>query len=286
MWAAPVTLQGGAEPFDPRPLLAARRATWTEDSFSFAVIGECKNECSTGGAEIARYIDRHHPDLAFAVTMGDLLHYKGEDQEWDELAGNLGWFMRRYATFPVMGDQERVGRPISRYYDFYGLSEEKRSDNATWTFGEVVFLMLGYYDPPNLGGANNGRYTTPQATVHDLDADMLTTVEKVLDAAVKKDRRVIAFAHAQYAGGDKYYCCYGGSTRELFEESSLVALFQADNPAFAATQENGIWYIRASGAAKFDPSFFALIEVRPETITIDFPTTKGGSQAPRIQIRR
>ncbi len=274
----------GQEPFDPRPLLAERRARESADSFLFAVIGECKNECATGGVEIARYIDRHHSDLAFAVTMGDLLHYKGQDQEWDELASNLGWFMRRYPTFPVLGDQERVGRPTSRYYDFYGLSEEKRSDNAAWTFGDVVFLMLSYYDPPNLGGANNGRYTTPQATVHDLDADTLTTVEKVLDAAARTGHRVIAFAHAQYAGGDKYYCCYRGPTRELFEGSPLVALFQADNPAIGVTQENGIWYIRASGAAKFDPPFFALIEVRPEAIIIDFPTTKGDPQAPSIEI--
>jgi hypothetical protein len=272
------------EPFDPRPLFESMKAAYSGGPFSFAVIGECKNECSTGGAEIAEYLDHHHPDVAFAVTMGDMLHYKGPEQDWDELAKNIGWFMRRYATFPVMGDQERIGRPESRFYEFYGLSRSKRSENATWTLGDAVFLTLGYYDPPNLGGANNGRYTTPQATVHDLERNSLTTVEEVLRNATDQGQRIFTFSHAQYAGGDKYYCCYRGETRELFENSAIAVHFQADNPGFTASREDGIWYIRASGASKFDPPFLALVTVRAASIIIEFPDTRGGTQAPSVSI--
>jgi hypothetical protein len=277
------------EPFDPMPLFLAEKDAYGGGPFTFAVIGECKNECSSGGLEITNYIDEQYPDIAFAVTMGDMLHYQGSSSEWGDLADNIGWFMDSYATFPVLGDQERDGRSESRYYEFYGLPQAFRADNATWSLGNAVFLMLSYYDPPNFDGGENGRYTSPQASVYDLENGQLTTVQQVLEQATAAGQSIFTFSHAQYqdpsgADGHKYYCCYDGETRDLFEANNIKVHFQSDNPGFTTTEDSGIWYIRSSGAYGFDPAFFALVTVDVDSITVEFPETDGGSKGSPINI--
>ncbi len=283
------SVASAGEPFDPVPLFLAEKALYGGGPFTFAVIGECKNECSSGGLDITNYIDQNYPDIAFAVTLGDMLHYQGPSSDWGELADNIGWFMDTYATFPVLGDQERIGRPESRYYDFYGLPQGARADNSTWSLGNAVFLMLSYYDPPNFDGDENGRYTSPQASVYDLESGELTTVEEVLQQATAAGQSIFAFSHAQYqdpsgSSGHKYYCCYGGATRDLFESSNIKVHFQADNPGFTTTEDSGIWYVRASGAYGFDPAFFALVTVADDSITVEFPETDGGTKGSPITI--
>lgn len=272
--------------FEATPLFLRKKADYEGGPFVFAVIGECKDSCASGGSRIAKHIDKNYPDIAFAVTMGDLISYQGPASDWDDLAANIGGFMDRYATFPVLGDQERMGRPEEKYYQFYNLPRVFRPDNSTWSLGNTVFLMLSYYDPPNFDG---GRYTTPSASVYEIETGKMTTVAEVLTEAKATGKNVITFSHAQYldpAGspGHKYYCCYNGQTREMFEASSIRLHFQSDNPGLTTMESNGIHYVRASGAWSYDPAFFALVTVDGKSITVEFPKIKGGFQGPPVRI--
>lgn len=229
-------------------------------------MGEAKSGCSAN--DIFKFLDQKLP-ADFTITMGDMVAYPAKWDHFKPLAECAGWYMQKYPTWPTIGDQEgRFTSKKSNYPRFYGLP----SDSFIFDVGPARFIFLSYFDPPNRGGGQNGRYPTKKSPVLNLDSNTTETLEETLAQARGQNKFIFIFSHAQYyseGGGTKYYANNPPKDIiKLYQDNAVDIVFQADNPGYSKQLIDGVYYIRNSGIfnTKKKHNFFGFIEVNKERI--------------------
>jgi len=211
-------------PFDPHPLMAKAGPAQTAP-YTFAVFGD-----SYANAELPpllKMVDAKEP--TFVVTVGDMVSYGTDPRAWDRLRDRGGPFMRKYPTWPVIGNHELGSRRAGAkaFESFYGLP----SGNYTFVFRRSKFIVLGH------GGA------TPE--------DQIAFLRKELED--RKDyEHVFVFRHNPfYTVGDKNpgeVPNHPTEETELFTRARVTAVFCGHDHSYYRTLRDGTTYIIAGHA--------------------------------------
>ncbi|MCE5327172.1 MAG: metallophosphoesterase [Planctomycetaceae bacterium] len=130
VWAFPP-----AKPYDPRPLSEQAEKKLTADKFSFIVFGDTKNSKFFPG--VVKLADSLAP--TFALTTGDMVK-SGHTSLYDDLERTAGPFMRKYPTWPCVGNHElATAEGWGMYKAFHGIT----AWDYSFDFRNARFIQIG-----------------------------------------------------------------------------------------------------------------------------------------------
>jgi hypothetical protein len=212
-WAAAPAAGG---PFNPAALMQQSLGRTTGDRFTFALFGDSYDRPPL--VSLMRMVDARAP--AFVVTLGDMIEGGKKEEvpkQWQEAGEHTGWFLRAYASWPVIGNHEvdaDYDFGLRSFLGFYGLKDQ----NYSFTFRNCKFIILGHDpecrpDPPDQVAfvrrelADRDRYDhvfvfrhVPFYTVGMKEADQVPNAPTALTKLFDEGRVTAAFA-----GHDHHY---------------------------------------------------------------------------------
>ncbi len=212
--AAPALWQGPS--YNPAPLMSAAAQRCTDDRYTFAVFGDSYGDRPL--VDLLKMVDARSPH--FVVELGDMVSRGAgpkAPEEWKQLSDNAGWFMRKYATWPVIGNHEvdeDYDEGLANFLRFYGVSDQ----NYAFTFRNSKFIVLGMdrewrqVPPDQLAFlrrelADRDKYDhvfvfrhVPFYTIGNKDKDEVPNAETELVKAMEQGR-----VTAVFSGHDHYY---------------------------------------------------------------------------------
>ena len=105
----------------------------------FLVFGDSKG--SKHFPDVLKRADSLQPD--FCITTADLVNVGGGEQgviDYKKLDSMGGWFMRKYAMWPTVGNHEEAGGDdgISNFKNFFGMKKAMYS----FDYGNAKFIAL------------------------------------------------------------------------------------------------------------------------------------------------
>ena len=220
-----------SKPFDPRPLmkkLPGSRSKRPVTSMHFLVFGDAKH--SRHFTTVLKHAASLRPD--FNLTTADLVQ-KGAGKDgvgyYKKLEQQAGWFLRRFPTWPTVGNHEESGgdNGVENFSAFFGLE----GDLYSFEYGNAKFIALGW---PKTHGEER----------------RLKWLEKELASA--KGKHIFVYQHRPYyTVGKKSHSDVDGTPNEatkLFEKYSVRAVFSGHDHTYHRTLRNGVYYIISAGA--------------------------------------
>jgi hypothetical protein len=247
-------------PYDAGPLLE-KAAAGGGDEFTFAVFGDSYAVPALTG--LLKLVDARHP--TFAVTVGDMVASGGrprDDAEWRNLSDRVGWFMRAYPTWAVIGNHEVSGgyeSGVASYLSFYHLPEQ----NYSFTFGNSKFIVLGV-----------------DADERPAPADQIEFVKR---ETADRDRYAHLFVFRHYP----FYTVGEKSKEEvpntetplvkLFRAARVTAVFSGHDHIYYRTKRGGLAYLISGGAGAGIYPLRRASERLRDDVYMGRATTGGGS---------
>jgi len=218
-------------PFDPRPLmdkLRADHAGKSVDHMFFLVFGDAKH--SPHFSTVLKHADELKPD--FCITTADLVSSGAGNRgviDYKTLEDQGGWFLRKYPTWPTVGNHEESGgkNGVRNFSNFFGMER----DQYSFEYGNAKFIALGW----------------PKT---DKDPARLSWLESELKSG--QGKHIFVFQHRPYyTVGSKSHSDVEGkpnATTKLFEKYHVVAVFSGHDHIYYHTQRNGVNYVISAGA--------------------------------------
>ena len=218
-------------PFDPRPLmkkLPGARSRRPVTSMHFLVFGDAKH--SRHFTTVLKHAASLRPD--FSITTADLVQ-KGAGKSgvgyYKRLEEQAGWFLRKFPTWPTVGNHEESGggNGVENFSGFFGLE----GDLYSFEYGNAKFIALGW----------------PKTHKEDR---RLKWLEKEL--ASGKGKHIFVYQHRPYyTVGHKSHSDVEGepnAATRLFEKYGVRAVFSGHDHIYHRTLRNGVYYIISAGA--------------------------------------
>lgn len=222
--------QTSVNPYNPEPKMELLKAEKGENPtmIHFLVFGDAKGSDKLSG--VLELADSLQPD--FCITTGDLVDKGGGEKgksDYKELDKRMGWFMRKYPVWAVMGNHERSGGDdaMENFTKFFGISETMHS----FEYGNTKFISLPY---PEINE----------------DSAKLNWLEKELSET--KVAHIFIYKHRpDYTVGAKFRNNVLGEetkTTRLFDKYNVTAVFSSHDHIYYRTKRNTTNYIISSGA--------------------------------------
>ena len=194
----------------------------------FLVFGDSKG--SKHFPDVLKRADSLQPD--FCITTADLVNVGGGEQgviDYKKLDSMGGWFMRKYAMWPTVGNHEEAGGDdgISNFKNFFGMKKAMYS----FDYGNAKFIAL------------------PWPRVKK-DTAKLAWLEEELKAA--KGKHIFIYRHRpHYTVGSKPPSDVEGeetATTKLYDKYNVTAVFSGHDHIYYRTKRNNTTYIISAGA--------------------------------------
>jgi len=194
----------------------------------FLVFGDSKGSKHFPG--VLKRADSLKPD--FCITTADLVNKGGGEsgvKDYKKLDSMGGWFMRKYAMYPTVGNHEEAGGKdgIANFKNFFGMKKAMYS----FDYGNARFIAL------------------PWPRVSE-DPEKLAWLEKKLKTA--KGKHIFIYRHRpHYTVGSKPYTDVEGAeteTTKLYDKYNVTAVFSGHDHIYYRTKRNGTNYIISAGA--------------------------------------
>lgn len=218
-------------PFDPRPLmekLKARNGKKRITRMHFLAFGDAKH--SKHFTTVLKHADELRPD--FNITTADLVQ-KGAGKSgvgyYKRLEEQAGWFLRKYPTWPTVGNHEEGGgkNGVENFANFFGLE----GDLYSFEYGNAKFIALGW------------------PKTHE-EPKRLQWLEKEL--ASGRGKHIFVFQHRPYfTVGTKSHSDVEGkpnAATRLFEKYGVRAVFSGHDHTYHRTRRGGVHYVITAGA--------------------------------------
>tara|TARA_B100000809_G_scaffold141837_1_gene139383 strand:- start:13485 stop:14366 length:882 start_codon:yes stop_codon:yes gene_type:complete len=198
------------------------------DNIHFLVFGDSKG--SVHFPDVLKRADSLKPD--FCITTADLVNRGGGErgvQDYKKLDSMGGWFMRKYAMWPTVGNHEEAGGDdgVSNFKNFFGMKKAMYS----FEYGNAKFIAL------------------PWPRVKK-DSSKLVWLEKELKAA--KGKHIFIYRHRpHYTVGSKPYADVEGegtATTRLYDKYNVAAVFSGHDHIYYRTKRNNTSYVISAGA--------------------------------------
>jgi hypothetical protein len=217
-------------PYNPELKMKILRAEKGENptKIHFLVFGDSKG--SKHFPNVLKRADALQPD--FCITTADLVNVGGGERgkyDYQLLDSMGGWFMRKYAMWPTVGNHEEKGGNdgIENFTNFFGM------DKAMYSFeyGNAKFIALPW---PKI----------------NKDQKKLKWLEDELKAA--KGKHIFIFKHRpHFTLGSKSYSDVEGvetETTKLYDKFNVTAVFSGHDHIYYRTKRNNTNYIISAGA--------------------------------------
>jgi hypothetical protein len=228
--AALAAVAGGAAPFlgpyDPAPLMAKAEPS-ASAPFTFAVFGDSYARPVLG--DLLKMVADRSP--AFVLTLGDMVAKGGEGDDWHMLDQRAGWFLRRFPTWPVIGNHELAGdrgKGRSSFLRFYGLSDA----SYAFVFRGCKFIVLDHRGT----AAPDGQVTFLRKQLADR----------------RECAHVFVFRHEPfYTIGSKSRPEVPNQPTDmtrLFQQRQVTAVFSGHDHSYYRTRRGGVDYLIAGSA--------------------------------------
>jgi hypothetical protein len=194
----------------------------------FLVFGDSKG--SEHFASVLKRADALQPD--FCITTADLVDVGGGESgkyNYQLLDSMGGWFMRKYAMWPTVGNHEEYGGDdgIENFTNFFGMEKAMYS----FEYGNAKFIAL------------------PWPKVRE-DSVKLQWLEAELKAAHGK--HIFIYKHRpHFTVGAKAYSDVEGvktETTKLYDKYNVTAVFSGHDHIYYRTKRNTTNYIISAGA--------------------------------------
>ncbi len=234
-------------PYNPKPgmeKLRAENVLKTEDDkiklkkpMHFLVFGDSKG--SRFLQDVLRRADTLNPQ--FCITTADLVN-KGAGEigleDYKKLDKDAGWFLRKYPTWPTLGNHEVSGSSDKTGEENYEIGEKNFSDFFglkdpvySFTYGNAKFIALDWDKVSN-------------------SPEKFAWLENELKDA--QGKHIFIFKHRPYyTVGSKSYSDVEGKTTEvtkLFTKYKVTAVFSGHDHIYHRTKRDGVNYIISAGA--------------------------------------
>jgi hypothetical protein len=217
-------------PYNPESKMEAlkKRTGKNVTKMHFLVFGDSKG--SRHFPNVLKRADSLKPD--FCITTADLVNTGGGKRgtkDYATLDKMGGWFMKKYAMWPTVGNHEEAGGKdaIKNFTNFFGMEKVKYS----FEYGNAKFIAL------------------PWPKVKSSPKDLLW-LEKELKAA--KGKHIFIYKHRpHYTLGNKSYNDVEGketATTKLYDKYKVRAVFSGHDHIYYRTKRNGTNYIISAGA--------------------------------------
>jgi hypothetical protein len=194
----------------------------------FLVFGDSKG--SKYFPKVLKRADALKPD--FCITTADLVNTGGGKKgkvDYAKLDKMGGWFMRKYAMWPTVGNHEEYGGKdaIKNFTNFFGMKEIMYS----FEYGNAKFIALGW---PKINS----------------DKGKMAWLEKELKSA--KGKHIFIYKHRpHYTLGNKSYKDVEGKATaitKLYQKYKVTAVFSGHDHIYFRTKRDSVNYIISAGA--------------------------------------
>ena len=194
----------------------------------FLVFGDSKG--SKYFPNVLKRADALQPD--FCITTADLVNTGGGEKgkyDYQLLDSMGGWFMRKYAMWPTVGNHEENGGDdgIENFTNFFGMKEAMYS----FEYGNAKFIALPW---PKISK----------------DPKKLQWLENELKTA--KGEHIFVYKHRpHYTLGSKSYSDVEGvetETTKLYDKYNVTAVFSGHDHIYYRTKRKATNYIISAGA--------------------------------------
>lgn len=234
-------------PYNPKPgmeLLRKENLIQTEDGktklkkpMHFLVFGDSKG--SPYLQDVLRRADTLNPQ--FCITTADLVDRGAGEiglKDYKKLDKDAGWFLRKYPTWPTLGNHEVGGSKDKNYEENYELGEKNFAD------------FFGLKDPLYSFIYGNAKFIALDWEKVSKSPERFTWLEKELQDA--QGKHIFIFKHRPYyTVGSKSYKDVEGETTEvtkLFTKYRVTAVFSGHDHIYHRTKREGVNYIISAGA--------------------------------------
>lgn len=230
LFSISINAQDKDNPYNPEPIMDVLRAKKgkTPTKMHFLVFGDSKGSKYFPG--VLKRADALKPD--FCLTTADLVNEgAGENgiRDYKLLDERGGWFMRKYAMWPTVGNHEEYGGEdgMANFSNFFGM----KKDMYSFTYGNAKFIAL------------------PWPKINE-DPKKLRWLKRELRKA--KDKHIFVFKHRpHYTVGLKIYEDVEGEeseTTKLYDKYNVTAVFTGHDHIYYRTKRNGTTHIISAGA--------------------------------------
>jgi 3',5'-cyclic AMP phosphodiesterase CpdA len=234
-------------PYNPKPgmeRLRKENIEKTDDGeiklkqpIHFLVFGDSKG--SPYLQDVLKRADTLSPQ--FCITTADLVN-KGAGEigleDYRKLDKDAGWFLRKYPTWPTLGNHEVSGSSDKTGKENYEIGEKNFSDFFglqdpvySFTYGNAKFIALDWDKVSN-------------------SPEKFAWLENELKDA--QGKHIFIFKHRPYyTVGSKGYNDVEGKTTEvtkLFTKYKVTAVFSGHDHIYHRTKRDGVNYIISAGA--------------------------------------
>jgi len=222
--------QEGINPYNPtskmEKLKAEKGANPTK--MHFLVFGDSKG--SKYFPDVLKRADSLQPD--FCITTADLVNTGGGNKgkvDYEKLDKMGGWFMRKYAMWPTVGNHEEAGGndAIDNFTNFFGMEKAMYS----FEYGNAKFIAL------------------PWPKVNK-DPEKLQWLEDELKTA--NGKHIFIYKHRPHftLGAKSYNDVEGAETEttKLYDKYKVTAVFSGHDHIYYRTKRNNTYYIISAGA--------------------------------------
>ena len=224
------TIQKESNPYNPEPKMEQLKAEKGENqtNMHFLVFGDSKGSMHFPG--VLKRADSLQPD--FCITTADLVNKGGGEsgvKDYKKLDSMGGWFMRKYAMWPTVGNHEESGGDdgIANFKNFFGMKKAMYS----FEYGNAKFIAL------------------PWPKVNK-DTIKLQWLENELKTA--KGKHIFVYRHRpHYTVGSKPNSDVEGietATTRLYDKYNVTAVFSGHDHIYYRTKRNNTTYIISAGA--------------------------------------
>ncbi len=219
-----------ANPYNPIPKMELLKQKKGKNitKMHFLVFGDSKGRPAF--KEVLKRADLLQPE--FCITTADLVNKGGGEQgkiDYNKLDKDGGWFMRKYAMWPTVGNHEEFGGDdgIENYTNFFGMEKAMYA----FEYGNAKFIAL------------------PWTKIKD-DIEKLAWLENELKTASGK--HIFIFKHRPHydVGSKKYEDVEGTETAitKLYDKYKVTAVFSGHDHIYYRTKRNSTNYIISAGA--------------------------------------
>lgn len=217
-------------PYNPYPKMELLKAKKGDNptQMHFLVFGDSKG--SKYFPTVLRCADSLQPD--FCITTADLGRDGGgkkAKRDYKLLDSQGGWFLRKYPTWPTVGNHEEEGgeEGIDNFKNFFGMKKAMYS----FEYGNAKFIAL------------------PWEKIYN-DPEKLMWLEEELKAA--KGKHIFVYKHRpDFTIGKKSYNDVEGKqteTTKLYDKYNVTAVFCWHDHVYYRTKRNGTNYIISAHA--------------------------------------
>lgn len=217
--------------YNPRPLMEAmskKTNNAADGKMNFLVFGDAKH--SPHFKEVLKQADQLSPQ--FCITTADLVNQGAGAKgvvNYGKLDTDGGWFFKKYATWPSVGNHEMNGgkNGVENFAKFFGI------DTPTYSFsyGNAHFIALDW------------------PKVKD-DPDKFAWLEKELAKA--QGQHIFIFRHRPwYTVGSKSTKDVEGkatTVTALFQKYKVTAVFSGHDHIYYRTKRQDVHYVTSAGA--------------------------------------